>query len=232
MDELMIKGADKEIRITSVELVDIINEYRRVEGITSGKKDDEVTMLKHKSFMTKIRTELKVLESLGLSGGQNILLGSYTDKQNQERPCFSLNRDGMLQMLNSESVYVRYKTTEYINELENKLTQVSMIAAPTNFDSLIEKIDTQTNKLADYFRPTHKKKLDINKYIKKCLGTLATKERCESVKELLLTQLGCYEIYDEVPIDLLHSKETYEKIFEICKMISYNENEVQMMLNI
>lgn len=37
----------------------------------------------------------------------------------------------MLEMLNSESAFVRYKTVEYINKLENKIKQDSyMIADP------------------------------------------------------------------------------------------------------
>lgn len=70
--------------------------------------------------MEKIRKELEVLKTLGLKARQNILPGSYIDKQNQERPCYKLNRDGMLQMLNSESTLVRYKTIEYINKLEQE----------------------------------------------------------------------------------------------------------------
>lgn len=118
MKELMItEKENRELRITSVELVDIINQFRKAENETVGKEYKE---LKHKSFMEKIRKELEVLKTLGLKARQNILPGSYIDKQNQERPCYKLNRDGMLQMLNSESTLVRYKTIEYINKLEQE----------------------------------------------------------------------------------------------------------------
>ena len=98
--------------ITSVDLVDIINYFRAIEKTKA--------VLQHKDFMKKIKHELKVLESLDL-GERNFSLGSYTDKQNQKRPCYLLNKDGMLMMLNSESTIVRYKTVEYINELEEQL---------------------------------------------------------------------------------------------------------------
>lgn len=71
--------------------------------------------------MTKIKNELKVLESLGIGGEQNILPSTYINSQNKVQPCFELNRDGMLQMLNSESALVRYKTIEYINKLEEQV---------------------------------------------------------------------------------------------------------------
>lgn len=102
---------EKELRITSVELVDIINKFREEEfellkekGLN---KKNKYAELQHKSFMEKIRKELEVLETLGLDNEQNILLVEYTDKKGETRPCFSLNRDGMLQMLNSESAIVR-----------------------------------------------------------------------------------------------------------------------------
>lgn len=117
---LMIRKENEELRITSLELVDIINQFRKVESETIGKQYKE---LKHKDFMKKIRKELEVLKTLGLEDKGNFSPGSYIDKQNQERPCYELNRDGMLQMLNSESTLVRYQTIEYINKLEeeNKL---------------------------------------------------------------------------------------------------------------
>ena len=113
----MKKLMNKEIRITSVELVEVINEFRNLESDTTGKK---YTKLLHKTFMEKIRKELEILESLGLDNGKNILPVEYTDKKGENRPCYSLNRDGMLEMLNSESALVRYKTIEYINKLEEE----------------------------------------------------------------------------------------------------------------
>jgi phage antirepressor YoqD-like protein len=109
------------LKIKSTELVEIINEFRKVESEASEKKYVE---LQHKSFITKIETELKTLETLGLRAEQNILLSQYLDKNNQSRKCYELNRDGMLMMLNSESTLVRLKTIEYINTLEKKLNPV------------------------------------------------------------------------------------------------------------
>lgn len=101
--------------IKSTELVDIINEFRKAEG-----KEAE---LRHNDFMTKIRKEIETLKNLGLEGERNFSQSSYTNSQNKAQPCYELNRDGMLQMLNSESTYVRFKTIEYINKLEEKIIQ-------------------------------------------------------------------------------------------------------------
>lgn len=114
----MVVLENGELKIKSTELVDIINDFRKVESETTNSNYVE---LQHKSFMTKIKNELKVLESLGIGGEQNILPSTYINSQNKVQPCFELNRDGMLQMLNSESALVRYKTIEYINKLEEQV---------------------------------------------------------------------------------------------------------------
>lgn len=114
--------------IKSTDLVDIINMFRKEEG---GK-----TELKHSDFMKKIRKELEVLESLGLEGQGNFSSANYRDKQGKTRDCYELNRDGMLQMLNSESTYCRYKTIEYINELENALNNLTKKNYSLRMDNL------------------------------------------------------------------------------------------------
>lgn len=123
----MSKEIIKNIKLTnegtikSTELVEIINAFRKEESeLTKGK----YTELKHKHFIAKIKKELEVMKKCGINGETNICPGYYNDKQNQKRPCFELNRDGMLQMLNSESTIVRCKTIQYINELENKNKQL------------------------------------------------------------------------------------------------------------
>lgn len=76
---LMIRKENEELRITSLELVDIINQFRKVESETIGKQYKE---LKHKDFMKKIRKELEVLKTLGLEDKGNFSPGSYIDKRN------------------------------------------------------------------------------------------------------------------------------------------------------
>lgn len=114
MNELI--KLNKDNTISSMDLVTIINEFRKAEC-------ENYTELQHKSFLTKIRKELGTLKKSGISNEQNILPVKYIDKKGEERDCFKLNRDGMLQMLNSESAFVRYKTIEYINKLENEVVQ-------------------------------------------------------------------------------------------------------------
>ena len=109
--------------ILSTNLVTIINEFRKVESETNEEK--RFIELKHKSLMEKIRKEDETLKTLGLNNEQNFLLVEYIDKKGEKRPCYELNRDGMIIILNSESAIVRYYTMEYIKKLEEKLKQVT-----------------------------------------------------------------------------------------------------------
>ena len=125
----LIKIANEENFITergtilSTNLVTIINEFRKVESEANEEK--RFIELKHKDFMKKIRKEDETLKTLGLNNERNFSLVEYIDKKGEERPCYELNRDGMIIMLNSESAIVRYCTMEYIKKLEEKLKEIT-----------------------------------------------------------------------------------------------------------
>ena len=110
---------EQEPRITSVQLTDIINEYRKEE------KGENYTPIVHYDLFKKIRKEQETLELLGLGDNGNFSVMSYKDNSNRNRECYSLNRDGALMILNSESTFVRYKTVEYINKLEEQIAKPS-----------------------------------------------------------------------------------------------------------
>ena len=110
--------------INSTDLVTIINECRKEEFIRLKNKGlnkkDKVVILQHCDLMKKIKNELEILKSLGLEGDGNFSESSYVNSQNKTQPCYKLNRDGMLQILNSESTIVRALTIKYINQLEQQ----------------------------------------------------------------------------------------------------------------
>lgn len=113
-NDLQVNG----ITMTSLEVVGLVNKLRLEEGNSKVKKHDD--------FMKSIKKELESLTNSGIEADGNISVGSYKDKQNQERPCFILNKQGIMQMLNKESAYVRYKTQQYIEVLEGKLKEQQM----------------------------------------------------------------------------------------------------------
>ena len=103
-----------EVRISSKDLCDLINRFRSEEGNTTKKE--------HNDLMKSIRKEIQDLKNAGINEG-NFSPVTYTDAKGEKRPCFSLNRDGALQILNKESALVRYKTIQYINKLEEELKE-------------------------------------------------------------------------------------------------------------
>lgn len=115
MNEIMKMSNDEILTMTSLEVVELINNFRKEEG-------NEVVK-EHKDFMKSIRNEIETLKKSGIGAEGNFAPGSYIDKNNQERPCYEMNKAGIMQMLNKESALVRYKTQQYIETLENKLKQ-------------------------------------------------------------------------------------------------------------
>lgn len=113
MNELQNKNT-----FTSLELTELINQYRREEG---NRKE-----LQHYSLLDVIRDEFK--EEIA---AKKILGGSYKDKQNQERPMFILNLQQSRQVLVRESKFVRKAVIKYIDELESRLKGQSQV--PTSF---------------------------------------------------------------------------------------------------
>ena len=108
-----VKGA-VEIEMSSLQVVDLINKFRKEEG---NKKLKE-----HRRFLQDIRKEVEVVKSQeeGLHG---LVQSSYKNAQNKEQPCYIMNRFWIMLMLNKESTLVRFKTQLYIEALENKLIQ-------------------------------------------------------------------------------------------------------------
>lgn len=118
-NNLQVLGNNKQVTITSVELVDLINQFRIEED------KDNYKPKRHDVLLRDIRNEIGALNNVGINV-HNFVAVEYVDKKGESRPCFVLNRDGALQMLNKESAYVRHKTIEYIHILEQALVETQM----------------------------------------------------------------------------------------------------------
>lgn len=180
--------------IKSTELVDIINQFRRLESETVGKDFKE---LAHYDFYKKISKEIGVLNSMGINHG-NISVDEYVDKKGEKRPCYKLNRDGMLQMLNSESVLVRYKTIEYIDKLENQVKQIQPLEV---LKLMCDKIDSLENQIQEL------KQLSLPKPRQPKPDTVSCEEVLDIIKKVL-------------PISVVR---TYSNEMAINKDIVYSE---------
>lgn len=118
MNNLIINN-NEEIRITSKDLCDVINIFRKEEG--------NETVREHNDLMKSIRAELKALENAGIDGQGNFSQSSYINKQGKIQPCFLMTEEAVMQMLNKESAVVRYKTQQYIKSLKNQKNSNELI---------------------------------------------------------------------------------------------------------
>ena len=109
----LIKLEGEKITITSVDLCKLINILRREE------KGKEAKELAHFNLMISIKSEIETLKSLGISP-LNFQESTYVNPRGKVYPCIILNDESMLQMLNKESTFVRYKTTKLIKELKEE----------------------------------------------------------------------------------------------------------------
>lgn len=79
--------ANKELRMNSVEVCELINEFRELE---CGRSE-----LTHSDLMKKIRKELEVLKLQGLADEGNFVPSEYMDKKGELRLCYLLNKEGL-----------------------------------------------------------------------------------------------------------------------------------------
>ncbi len=76
----------------------------------------ELTGKRHADVMRDIRKEV---EELGEEIAQRIFaLGSYLDKNKQERPCYKFGKDGAMHLALKYDAVTRYKVIKHIEELE------------------------------------------------------------------------------------------------------------------
>lgn len=103
--------------ILSIDLVTIINEFKKIESETNEEK--RFIELKHKDFMKKIRTELKVLEELNLGSEGNIILTTYIDKKGEKRPCYELDSLGLKFLIDICKTSDRIPLIDVYNSMNN-----------------------------------------------------------------------------------------------------------------
>ena len=114
MNELMLGNGSKEIKMNHVELCELINKLRAEEGNKKKLRPD--------SLLDKIRKEVNDMKELGLEISlQNFMESTYINSRGRKYPTYEMNRDGILQIASSESVYVRAKVLEYVNALEERI---------------------------------------------------------------------------------------------------------------
>lgn len=154
-------------------------------------------------------------------------------KSNSQKYCYLLSEQGYIALVGlmrtDRAREIRKEFRRNYFRMQEHIEKVSQTNNELSVQSkeLLDSLDNKLGDLDKYFRPTHKKKLDINRHIKNCLGVNATRENADMVKEILLARLGNYHTYEEVPKDILHTSKTADLIFEICNSINTQFGQVQ-----
>ena len=183
------------VSMTSLEVVDLINRFRVEEGNT--------TMKAHKTLMRDIRKEVETLESVGISTKYNFVLSSYNDGTRNYN-MYVLKKPAIMQMLNKESAVVRYKTQQYIEALENRLTTKTLTVA-------LEKKDEEIKRLERLIGLRTKDKFSYGKIIKEHLGIRRVNDDYNTIKYMFFHELNVTKWED-----ITYSRDNVILLKQIC----------------
>ena len=81
----------------------------------------ELTNKEHKNVIRDIRKEKEKLEMEGISTELLFELSEYQDSTGRTLPMFLLSKDGVMMLAMKYDTITRYKITQKLNELENKI---------------------------------------------------------------------------------------------------------------
>jgi|SRR5699024_1405291 len=76
---------------------------------------------RHADVMRDVRKEIK---DLGSEAQRIFALGTYKDKNNQQRPCYEFGKDGAMQLALKYDAKTRFRVIKRIEELENETKQL------------------------------------------------------------------------------------------------------------
>ena len=105
-ETLHITDINNKTEWTSVELVDVINHFRAIDG--------KKTMLQHKTLLEIIRDEF----SEEINEQKFLPVNFYTDKKGEQRPMYKLSKSQAKQILVRESKAVRRAVIKLLEYLE------------------------------------------------------------------------------------------------------------------
>ena len=200
---LEIMGLNKD-RITSLELLDQINIFRKQEGNRAE--------LQHKDLLKIIRNEFEEEINEG-----KISLVEYKDKKGELRPMYILTYNQAKQVLLRESKFVRRAVIHYVERLEEEL-QKDFIEKyerqRLGFDELVKRNEEleYNNGNGKYYKSIYNIKWWKDYFIldKKGLGRKLTEELIRLSGELNIAYDGIYPTFSNNEVLVFHVK-TYEE---------------------
>lgn len=200
---LEIMGLNKD-RITSLELLDQINIFRKQEGNRAE--------LQHKDLLKIIRNEFEEEINEG-----KISLVEYKDKKGELRPMYILTYNQAKQVLLRESKFVRRAVIHYVERLEEELQKDFIEKYERQllgFDELVKRNEEleYNNGNGKYYKSIYNIKWWKDYFIldKKGLGRKLTEELIRLSGELNIAYDGIYPTFSNNEVLVFHVK-TYEE---------------------
>lgn len=196
-------GLNKD-RITSLELLDQINIFRKQEGNRA--------VLQHKDLLKIIRNEFEEEINEG-----KISLVEYKDKKGELRPMYILTYNQAKQVLLRESKFVRKAVIHYVERLEEELQKDFIEKYERQllgFDELVKRNEEleYNNGNGKYYKSINNIKWWKDYFIldKKGLGRKLTEELIRLSGELNIAYDGIYPTFSNNEVLVFHVK-TYEE---------------------
>nr|DAL66114.1 MAG TPA_asm: KilAC domain protein [Caudoviricetes sp.] len=200
---LEIMGLNKD-RITSLELLDQINIFRKQEGNRAE--------LQHKDLLKIIRNEFEEEINEG-----KISPVEYKDKKGELRPMYILTYNQAKQVLLRESKFVRRAVIHYVERLEEELQKDFIEKYERQllgFDELVKRNEEleYNNGNGKYYKSIYNIKWWKDYFIldKKGLGRKLTEELIRLSGELNIAYDGIYPTFSNNEVLVFHVK-TYEE---------------------
>lgn len=200
---LEIMGLNKD-RITSLELLNQINIFRKQEGNRAE--------LQHKDLLKIIRNEFEEEINEG-----KISLVEYKDKKGELRPMYILTYNQAKQVLLRESKFVRRAVIHYVERLEEELQKDFIEKYERQllgFDELVKRNEEleYNNGNGKYYKSIYNIKWWKDYFIldKKGLGRKLTEELIRLSGELNIAYDGIYPTFSNNEVLVFHVK-TYEE---------------------
>lgn len=176
-------------------------ENREGKVVVSSRKVAKHFEKKHKNVIRDIET---LINSDSSKLSPLIIKSEYESENSNGRKYkeYLLTKDGFtlvaMGFTGKTALEWKLKYIEAFNKMEKSLSEVyknSELAITQNImnglnEGLFQELDRRFEKYENNYRPTHKNKLDLDKYIKARLGIHRSKDEVKAVKDRVLLILG------------------------------------------
>lgn len=194
------------------------------EMVINSREIVEMVNMEHWKILRKLEGTEKDLGIIPVLADNDFVVGdyfiktSYLDANNQQRPCYDFTKMGCELFANKltgeKGIVFSAKYVNAFNSMEHYIRGEGNKVMPIDVANLI---DEKIRELYDFYRPTHKQKLDICKYIKGRLGIATINDEYKLVQQRILIKLNANKWQDLNFKILQDNMELIDKCIDVVK---------------